>query len=388
MRKALFAVAATAGLLAVGGAAGCTDKAEAGPGDDKGTQGTGGVGKIGVVLPDITSSVRWSTQDSKYLKAAFDQAHIPVELDNAQGDAAKFVKIADRMIANGAKVLIIASLDAASGSTVLQHARAAKVKTIDYDRLTLGGGADYYVSFDNVQVGRLQGQGLAKCLSARKAVNPVVVELNGSPSDNNATLFKQGYDSVLQPKYDDAVYTKGPDQPVPKWDPVEGGAIFTQMLEQQPKVGGVLSANDGLAGAVIKVLKKKKMNGKVPVTGQDASGDGLRAILAGDQCMTVYKAIKPEAEAAAALAISLYRNQKPTEQNLKLPADTHLSKIKDPDSGTYLPFVSLTPKAITLSNVQDVIDDHYADVKAVCKGSDYQRLCKKHKIGPPRTPSS
>jgi D-xylose transport system substrate-binding protein len=379
MHKALLVFAATAGFLAIAGTAACTDGGGGGTGDD-GTQAAAGKGKIGVVLPDTTSSVRWSTQDSKYLKATFDRAGVAYDMQNAEGDRARFVQIADRMIADGVKVLIIASLDSATGTQVLQRARAAKVKTIDYDRLTLGGGADYYVSFDNVQVGALQGQGLVKCLAAKKAVDPVVAELNGSPTDNNATLFKRGYDRVLQPLYDDAKYTKGPDQAVADWDSVEGGKIFEQMFSQQPLIRGVLAANDGLAGAVIGVLKKHRLNGRVPVTGQDATTDGLRSILVGDQCMTVYKAIRPEATTAANLAIALFKGEKPTAQNLGLPDGQGIGKIKDPESGAYIPFVSLTPQAITVDNISDVVKDGFADPKQLCKGQPYQRLCRTHKI--------
>ena len=119
------------------------------------------------------------------------------------------------------------------------------------------------------------------------------------PTDNNATLFKQGYDSVLKPKYDSGEYVKGPNQSVPDWDNAQAGTIFEQMLTQNKDIKGVLAANDGLGNAVISVLKKNKLNGKVPVTGQDATVQGLQNILAGDQCMTVYKAIKQEADAAA-----------------------------------------------------------------------------------------
>jgi D-xylose transport system substrate-binding protein len=380
MRKALLAVAAAAGLLATAGMAACTDNG----GSDAGSSAGGvqnGTGKIGVVLPDTKSSVRWSTEDAKYLKATFTRAGIAFDLQNAEGDRARFVQIADKMIADGAKVLIIANLDSDSGKEVLQHARAAKVKTIDYDRLTLNGYADYYVSFNNVEVGKLQGQGLVQCLKDKKVVDPVIAEVNGSPTDNNATLFKQGYDSVLQPYYDDATFTKGPDQPVDDWDSVLGGKVFTQMFQQQPKIRGVLAANDGLGGAVIEVLKKHKLNGEVPVTGQDASIDGLRAILIGDQCMTVYKAIKPEATTAANLAIALFKGEKPTEENLGLAAGQVIDKIKDPESGAYLPFVSLSPQAISLKNLQDVVTDGFTDPKALCKGEAYQKLCKKHKIG-------
>ena len=376
MRTALLALA-TAGLLATAGTAGCSNAGGAGTGGNAEGRATG---KIGVILPDTSTSQRWKTDDPRYLNAAFDAAGIPVDIQNAQGDKAKFAQIADRMIADGVKVLMIVSLDSASGAAVLKTARDAGVKTIDYDRLTLDGGADYYVSFDNVRVGVLQANGLTSCLSAKKIDNPVVAELNGAPTDNNATLFKQGYDSVLQPRYDDARYMKGPDQSVPDWDNAQGGAIFQQMLDQQPRIRGVLAANDGLAGAVIGVLRQRGLNRKVPVTGQDATVDGLRNILTGDQCVTVYKAIKPEAQAAANLAISLYQNQKPSARTLRLPAGARLTELKDPQSGVYVPFVSLTPKLINRQNIQAVIDDQFVTVRDICRGEPYSQLCNDNNI--------
>jgi D-xylose transport system substrate-binding protein len=378
MRKALLALTAV-GLLATAGMTACTDDGSGGTSSSGGVKGGGtGQGKIGVILPDTTTSQRWKSDDPKYLKAAFEAAGVPVDMQNAEGDKARFLQIADKMINDGVKVLMIVNLDSPTGKAVLDKARAAKIRTVDYDRLTLNGGADYYVSFDNVEVGRLQGEGLVNCLKAKKAVNPVVAELNGSPTDNNATLFKQGYDSVLQPKYDLAEYTKGPDQSVPDWVNSEGGVIFEQMLKQQPKIRGVLAANDGLGNAVIKVLKKYKLNGTVPVTGQDATIDGFHNILNGDQCLTIYKAIRPEAEAAANLAIALYKGEKPTQQNVKQP----IGKIKDPESGAYVPFVSLKPQSITKNNIQDVIADKFVTVKEICSGR-YAALCEANGIKEP-----
>src|SRR4051794_32162230 len=217
MRRALLAMAAT-GLLAAAGMAGCTDTGGTAAGGASGPKGgRPGGAPIGVILPDTSTSQRWKVADPKSLKAASDSAGVAVDLQNAQGDKAQFASIADRMITNGVKVLMIVNLDSPTGKAALDKVRAAGIKTIDYDRLTLGGGADYYVSFDNVKVGELQGQGLIACLAAQRAVNPIVAELNGAPTDNNATLFKQGYDSKLQPMYDDAKYMKGPDQAVPDW---------------------------------------------------------------------------------------------------------------------------------------------------------------------------
>jgi D-xylose transport system substrate-binding protein len=361
MRKA-FAVFLVAGSLAAGGLAGCSDDDNAAV--DATRTGPVGAGKVGVIMPDATSSPRWEKQDARYLKEAFAAAGVAVDIQNAQGDRARFVQIADQMIAGGAKVLMIANLDSTSGRAVIVKAKAAGVKTIDYDRLTLNGGADYYVSFDNRMVGELQGQNLATCIKDKKYRNPVVVELNGSPSDNNATDFKKGYDSVLQPMYDAAAYTKGPDQWVRDWSEKEAGAIFAQMLEQQPRVKGVLAANDGIANAVIEVLKKKGLNGSIPVTGQDATPEGLQHILAGDQCMTVFKNIKPQAQQAAALAVALFNGEPPRV----------LDRVKDPESGAYLPFIKLTPTAVTKQNVKSVIEQGFAARGEVCTG-EYEQLC-------------
>jgi len=281
-----------------------------------------------------------------------------------------FARIADEMIATGAKVLMIVSLDAVSGKAVLDKARAAGVKTIDYDRLTLNGNADYHVSFDNVEVGRLQGRGLARCLKAKGVVHPRVAYLNGAPTDNNATQFRAGYDAMMQPRYDDGTYLKGPEQPVPRWNNDEGRFIFDQMLaDTNGKIDGVLAANDGLGNAAITVLKRLRRNGKVPVTGQDAEVQGLQNILAGDQCMTVYKPIKKEADAAAKLAIALFKDR---------PAKTD-SRIKDPESGGWVPAVLLKPTAIYKENVEDVIKDGFVDRKTVCAGA-YAKLCRSNGI--------
>jgi len=239
-------------------------------------------GKIGVILPDSKSSVRWETADRKYLSEAFDAAGVEYDIQNAEGDAANMATIADQMIANGVKVLMIVNLDSESGAAIQQKAADAGVKSIDYDRLTLGGLAEVYISFDNVQVGTLQGEGLVKCLADKGVDKPAIAVLNGSPTDNNATLFASGYNAVVQPKFDSGEFTLVDDQSVPDWDNEKGGQIFEQMFTAASgKIDGVLAANDGLGGAAIAVLRKN--NVQVPVTGEDASVEGLQNILTGDQ---------------------------------------------------------------------------------------------------------
>jgi D-xylose transport system substrate-binding protein len=358
VRRTLVALVAV-GLLTISGTAACSDD-----GDDAKTvktRGGDGTGKVGVILPDTTTSQRWGSNDPKLLKDALDAADVPVDIENAQGDAAKFKSLGDKMIAEGATVLIIASLDADSGKYVLDKARANGVKTIDYDRLTLNGAADYYVSFDNVQVGQMLAKGLISCLSAesKPAKTPRIVYLNGAPTDNNATLFKSGYDSVLVPQFDEGKYMKGPDQSVIGWKREEAVTVFREMFNQtNGEIDGVVAANDTIASAAIEILKERKKNGKVPVTGQDAELQGLQNVLTGDQCMTVYKPIKKEADAAAKLAIGLYKGEKVSANG----------RTKDPVSGAYVPSVLLSPIQIMRNNVSAVIKDNYVAKKSLCTG--------------------
>ncbi|MFB4281837.1 sugar ABC transporter substrate-binding protein [Nonomuraea sp. MTCD27] len=364
MRKGILSLTAAAAALALGLTACGGDSGQTTTSTSSATASAAKAGKIGVILPDSKSSARWETADRKYLEEAFKAAGVQYDIQNAQNDKTAFQTIADQMITNGATVLMIVNLDSGTGKTVIEKAKSQGVATIDYDRLTLGGGAAYYVSFDNTKVGTLQGEGLSKCLTDKKAEEPIVAYLNGSPTDNNATLFKSGYDGVLKPKFDAGEYVKGPDQAVPDWDNTQAGTIFEQMLTEQPKIAGVLAANDGLGNAAITVLKKNNLNGKVPVTGQDATVQGLQNILAGDQCMTVYKAVKKEADAAAKLAVALAKGEKPTASG----------SVKDPETGQDVPAELMDPQAIYAENVKDVVADGYVTKEELCTG-DFAEKC-------------
>jgi D-xylose transport system substrate-binding protein len=357
MRKGLCTLAAIS-LVAVGGLAACGTEETPGGGDDASP-------KVGVILPDSASAVRWETADRKYLEEAFQAAGIEYDIQNAQGSTQTFQTIADQMITSGVTILMIVNLDSGSGAAVLQKARDAGVKTIDYDRLTLNGGADYYVSFNNVSVGELQGEGLVKCLEEKGVEKPVVAYLNGSPTDNNATLFKEGYDSILKPKFDSGEYVKGPEESVPNWDGTQAVTLFEQMFTAaNGKIDGVLSANDTLGNAAISVLTRNGLNGQVPVTGQDASVAGLQNILKGDQCMTVYKAIKAEADAAAELAIALAKGETPAG----------LTTVRDTEANRDVPSRLEVPVAIFKDNVKDVVDDGFVTKAELCTG-EYEALC-------------
>ena len=360
---ALVAVAITA-LAFVAAGCGSSKKSSSTSSTSSGTSSTsssGAKGSIAVLLPDTKSSVRWETQDRRYLDQAFTAAGIKHTIVNAQGDPATQASQADQAITNGAKVILLVDLDPGSGAAIIKKAHNQGVKVIDYDRLTLGGGADYYVSFDNTTVGKLQGEGLVKCLSGKSS--PVVAELNGSPTDNNATLFANGYNSVLDPLYSSGKFKKGPNQSVPDWDNQKALTIFEQMLQQtNNKIDGVLSANDGLANSVISALNARKLP-HIPVTGQDATAQGIQHILAGEQCMTVYKAVKKEADAAAQAAIALAKGQTPTTNGTV------------DNKGTKTPSVLLTPVAVTKSNIEStVIKDGFLKVSDICVGK-YASLC-------------
>jgi D-xylose transport system substrate-binding protein len=313
-------------------------------------------GKVGVLLPDSKSSVRWETVDRPFLKKAFDAAGVDADIQNAEGDKSTQQQQAEQMITNGAKVLLLVNLDSGSGAAIEANANSRGVKVIDYDRLTLGGSADYYVSFNNVKVGELQGQGLDKCLGTSGGKN--IVFLNGSPTDNNATLFKQGAHSVLDPKIDDGTYKKVAEQDVPDWDNQKALTIFEQMLQKQGnKIDGVLAANDGLGNAAVSALKARKLK-QIPVTGQDATLQGVQNVLTGDQCMTVYKPIAQEADAAAKLAIALAKGQTPPA-----PSDTTNNQKKD------VPSVLLTPVGVTKDTVKDYTKEvDFPKPEEICAG--------------------
>ena len=372
MRRRIFGT--VAGLSAVAMmVAGC------GSSDTPGTSSTGSTtaasaaakGKVGVILPDTASSARWETADRPFLEEAFKTAGVDYDIQNANGDKAKFQTIADSMLAGGVTVLMIVNLDSDTGAVVAKKAAAQGVAVIDYDRLTLGGGSNYYVSFDNVAVGTKIGEGLVKCLDDEKKTTANVVLLNGSPTDNNATLFKQGYEKVIK----DKGYTIIADQAVKDWDNTEAGRVFEQIFAANgAKIQGVAAANDGLAGAVISVLVKNGLAGKVPVTGQDATDEGLQRVLLGTQCMSVYKAVKKEAQAASDLAIALIKGD-------KAAADA-LATGTTPDSvtGKDVPSVLLEPVGIYAESVKDVVSDGFTTAAKLCTTADLKTACEKYGV--------
>ena len=360
--KTKAAAAAAACALVLTACGGGDDDTASGSGGGGGGGGEGeSAGSVGVILPDATTSPRWESNDRPLLQAAFEDAGIEADIQNADGDVSKFGTLCDGMITAGVNVLMITNLDSESGSACLKKAQDAGIATVDYDRLTLGGGASYYVSFDNVEVGRLMAEGVQKCLTdAGKTEGVNFVQINGDPTDNNAALFKQGYVEGMKPVVDSGAFKLVGDQ-TGEWDANVAGTAFEQLFTQNGgKIDAVISANDTMAGGIIARLKANGLNGKVPVTGQDASVEGLQNILVGDQCMTVYKAVEKEANAAAELAISLING----EDGSDLATET----VEDTEAGTDVPSVLETPKIIYRDNVKDVIDDGFQPAEDVCAG--------------------
>jgi D-xylose transport system substrate-binding protein len=361
--------------LATLGATGVLLLASAACGGDEPATGDGGdggdAGSVGVILPDATTSPRWEANDRPSLQKAFEDAGITADIQNAGGDVAKFGTICDSMINKGVNVLMIVNLDSESGSACLKKAADAGIQSIDYDRLTLGGGASYYVSFDNVVVGELMGKGLQTCLEEKNKTKANIVFINGDPTDNNAALFKQGYQQALQPKIDSKDYTLVGDQ-TGVWDANKAGTAFEQIYTSaNGKVDGVVSANDTMAGGIVARLAANGLDGEVPVTGQDASIEGLQRVLAGTQCMTVYKDTALEAKAASDLAIALINGDDAESLVTGTVEDTVLKKE--------VPSVLAEPESIFPDNVKDVIEDGFQKKEDVCTG-DFAKACEKYGV--------
>ena len=373
--RALCLVGALALVTAACGSDDATSSSDTSAGDtsaggttatsDAGSGGGGGDaagGKVGFILPDSASSARWESFDRPLIQAACDEAGIECDIQNAEGDKNNMATIADQMIADGVGVLAIVNLDSESGAAIQEKAAAAGVKNIDYDRLTLGGSADVYVSFDNVAVGTAQGEGIIECLGgAGKVEGLKIIQLHGSPTDNNATLFKQGYKDAIDGS---GLETVG-EEAVPDWDNAEGGVIFEQLLTAAGgEIDGVLVANDGLSLAAQQVLADAGLS--VPTTGQDATLEGLRAILQGTQCMTVYKPVVEEANGAVAAAVALLDG-----------TDLGANATIDNENGE-IPYVQAQIKPIYIDDVKIPAADGFVDVAELCAG--IEELCTEYGV--------
>jgi D-xylose transport system substrate-binding protein len=316
-----------------------------------------------VLLPDKTSSTRYEQFDRPFLAKAFKNAGVSATINNALGSTQTQISQGEQCVTNGAKVILVDPLDSGTGAAIEAAAAAKGVKSIDYDRLTLKGKASYYVSFDNVQVGKTMGKGLVAAIKAKHLTKPVIAVLNGGITDNNAKLFKQGYDSVLKPFFAKGTYVKAKsgDQWT-DWNYVKGQTIFEQMLTaNHNKINAAIAANDGLAGSVVAALKGQGLKA-IPVTGQDATTQGVQYILAGWQSGTVFKNVITEANAAATVAIQMMKGQK-VKTNGKVS-----NGVRN------VPSVLLTPTWVTKKNYTILFTTGFLKKSDVCKG-EYKKYC-------------
>jgi D-xylose transport system substrate-binding protein len=323
-----------------------------------------GKGLIGVLLPDTTTSTRYVAYDQPYLQKAFTTAGLSstqFKIDNAQGSDDTMKTQADADITEGAKVLIVDPNTAGGGAAIEADAASKGVKVIDYDRLTLGGASGrIYVSFDNVKVGGLIGQGEVDCIAAWKVSKPNILVMDGSPTDNNATLFAQGYNAVLKPHFDSGDFVKV-GEPAGTWTPSVAQTTFTQQYTAHPNINAVVTPNDDNANAVIAYLQSNGIKPMTfPTTGQDASLPGLQNILKGYQCGTVYKPIYLEAQAAAAIALYLRAGQTP-------PPALQNGTTQDSQANASVPSVLLTPVWVTSQNMEStVVKDGFRKASDIC----------------------
>ncbi len=321
---------------------------------------------ICVLLPDPKSSVRWETQDRPALVSAFKKAKVSYVINNADGDAQKQKTQADQCLSNDAKVIILVSLDAGSSIAIEKAAAARNAKVIEYDRQVIGGQSEIYISFDGKAVGVLQGKGVVTGLkkNGMYGKKPVVAELNGGQTDNNSYLFKGGYDSILNPLYKKGVFTKGPDQFVPGWDNQKAATIFQQMLiKTSNKIDAVAAANDGLANGVVVSLKARGLK-PIPLSGQDATGQGIQNIISGWQTMTVWKDTRVLATKSAQAAVALLKGKKPARTGFVANKGGKPAK---------LPAYIIKPVSITKANYKQLFKG-YLKKSEVCVG-EYKKYC-------------
>ena len=331
-----------------------------------------GKGNVAVILPDTVSSARYTEFDAPYLTKSLEAAGLTSSqftVQNAQGSDATELSDAQTAITKGASVLIMDPLDSTVGASIEKYAAAHGAAVIDYDRLTLGGSRKYYVSFNNVKVGTLLGQGLVKCVSDWKVKKPNVLVMYGDPTDNNATLFGNGYNAVLNPLFKNGTF-KQVGKAAGTWDPPTALSEFQQQFTAHPTINALLAPNDENAAPIITYLQRKGVKAKTfPVTGQDATLVGLQNILSGYQCGTVYKPIYLEAQAAAALAMYL-------RAGVAVPAMlTGGQTTMDTTGHTAVPSVLLTPTWVTTSNMNStVVADKFVPASQLCT-SKYKAAC-------------
>jgi D-xylose transport system substrate-binding protein len=335
--------------------------------DDGGGGGGGGGGKSGsiaLLLPE-SKTTRYESADRPYFEDKVKAlcSDCDIIYSNADQDPSKQQQQAEAAITKGAKVLVLDPVDAASAGAIVNRAKQSQIPVISYDRLITDADIDYYISFDNEKVGQLQGDSLVKKLKDDGKKGSIIM-INGAPTDNNATLFKKGAHSVI----DSSGFKVAKEYDTPDWSPDKAQQEMEQAITAvgKGKFVGVYAANDGTAGGAIAAMKGNGIDPKtVPTTGQDAELAAVQRILIGEQYMTVYKAIKPEAEQAAELAVALATGESPPSAEDKVNNGT-----KD------VPSILLTPVAVTKDQIKDtIVKDQFLSPDDICTGK-YAAACK------------
>ncbi len=357
----LAVLAVLVGAMAL---AACGDDDDGGSSDSGGGDSGGGGGSIALLLPE-SKTARYESQDRPNFENKVKELCSDCEIlySNADQDAAKQQQQAEAAITKGAKVLVLDPVDAASAGAIVNRAKQSQIPVVSYDRLITDADIDYYISFDNEQVGKLQGESLVKKLQEDGAKGDIIM-INGAPTDNNAKLFKEGAHSVI----DGSEFKVAKEYDTPDWSPDKAQQEMEQAITAVGKDGfvGVYAANDGTGGGAIAAMKAAGIDPKTrPTTGQDAELAAIQRILVDEQYMTVYKAIKAEAEAAAELAVALATGEDPPATDAEI------------DNGTkQVPSILLTPVAVTKDNINDtIIKDEFWSVDDICTGK-YAAGCK------------
>lgn len=350
-------------LALVGGAvfAGCG-------GDDSDSGGSSsGSGTIALLLPE-SKTARYETQDRPLFTDKVKELCDGCEViySNADQDAAKQQQQAEAALTQGADVLVLDPVDAASAVTIVKQAKAQDVPVISYDRLIDSNEIDYYISFDNEKVGQLQATSLIEKLTEDENADGTIVMINGAPTDNNAKLFKKGATDTFA----ESDIKIGKSYDTPDWSPDKAQSEMQQAITALGDDGfqGVYAANDGTAGGAIAAMKSGGITpSERPTTGQDAELAAIQRILAGEQYMTVYKAIKPEAEQAAELAVALANGEAAPDGLITGDVDA---------GGAKIPSIILEPVVVTKDNVNDtVVKDGYWTAAQICT-SAYKADCE------------
>ena len=369
MRSTKWVSVIAAAALTFGVAAcGSDDNNDSGSSTAAATQSGTSAKKIALLLPE-SKTARYESQDRPNFEKKLKElcSNCSIIYSNADQDAAKQQQQAEAALTQGADVLVLDPVDGASAGAIVTRAKQANVPVISYDRLILNTpDLDYYISFDNEKVGVLQGTALVDKLKKDGKTSGSLVMINGAPTDNNAKLFKQGAHSVI----DDSGFKVAKEFDTPDWSPDKAQSEMEQAITALGKNGfvGVYAANDGTAGGAIAAMKSNGVDPKkIPTTGQDAELAGIQRIVAGTQYMTVYKAIKAEAEAAATLANDLAQGKTPDASTVNGKTDNGKAQV---------PSVLLTPVAVNIDNINDtIIKDGFWKASEICT-SQFAAACK------------